>query len=619
MFVPSVEAARITIELLNRYKHQETLRNALDLHGESLTPEYFLEKHFAENFYSREDEDMATEFFFRISKHRKFLEIIVNNFIKSKTSWATINPSETYMYIVFIYLLVVELNEFTRSKIEEILIAINDRKAMALVTFFRREDILTKLYKWGCEIWDVDYVTNLLQNAIETPMFKEVYDTVMDHLQKIKKSKTKALTVPVGPKCLSRPKKFTSVQSDEVTEQKSESVTRIPVSIKANKAPCTTYSKPPEIEKLEVEREKHREKAKSLLEEAQKKAFRCATLQKSEKFQQLTAKMEEESLAPTKRKIAHKKMPKPKNIPPPKKTAAVILREGARLLKLENEEIKRYEDVASGGFNVELLAEWEEEMREENFRKHIEDIERKHLEGLLTHEEVILAKQKSLKRKKEQTDEFKKEKEAWLKELEKWKQEEQIRLQEAFEKEKALEKGVKEAVEHVKEEKHKIALETMQESKALSKRRMKEKEEDLQRKVQMIKEIKALQQLGGIKRNLPNLSETANLGLLCEMSITELKERLFILRIEVQEELNKRKAEIKMKRECRKEIIDGYRDLIESHRQIAKQQRKSSEQGVSLEKAEKVKMEVTRSSSCLDELRRKLYEKRMERYKHEIS
>lgn len=48
MFVPSVEAARITIELLNRYKHQETLRNALDLHGESLTPEYFLEKHFAE-------------------------------------------------------------------------------------------------------------------------------------------------------------------------------------------------------------------------------------------------------------------------------------------------------------------------------------------------------------------------------------------------------------------------------------------------------------------------------------------------------------------------------------------------------------------------------------------
>lgn len=66
----------------------------------------------------------------------------------------------------------VELNEFTRSKIEEILIAINDRKAMALVTFFRREDILTKLYKWGCEIWDVDYVTNLLQNAIETPMFK---------------------------------------------------------------------------------------------------------------------------------------------------------------------------------------------------------------------------------------------------------------------------------------------------------------------------------------------------------------------------------------------------------------------------------------------------------------
>lgn len=84
----------------------------------------------------------------------------------------------------------------------------------------------------------------------------------------------------------------------------------------------------------------------------------------------------------------------------------------------------------------------------------------------------------------------------------------------------------------------------------------------------MIKEIKALQALGALKKKQPNFFETANLGFLCEMSIAELKQRLFLLRMEVHEELQRRKAEVQAKRECRKEIVDSYKDLIESHRQI---------------------------------------------------
>lgn len=115
----------------------------------------------------------------------------------------------------------------------------------------------------------------------------------------------------------------------------------------------------------------------------------------------------------------------------------------------------RYEDLANGGFNTHLFAEWEEEIREEKVRKRIEDIERKHLEGLLSYEEALLAKQKYEKKKKEQAEEFKKEKETWVKQLDEWKREEQLRLQEAYEKEKGSEKAAREAMEHVKEEKHK--------------------------------------------------------------------------------------------------------------------------------------------------------------------
>lgn len=95
-------------------------------------------------------------------------------------------------------------------------------------------------------------------------------------------------------------------------------------------------------------------------------------------------------------------------------------------------------------------------MREEKYREYIEDLQKKHLQGLLSYEEALIAKQKCLKQKKEKTEEFKKEKEAWNKQLEEWKLQEQMRLQEAVEKEKFSEKGAKEAVEQVKEEKCKI-------------------------------------------------------------------------------------------------------------------------------------------------------------------
>ena len=63
------------------------------------------------------------------------------------------------------------------------------------------------------------------------------------------------------------------------------------------------------------------------------------------------------------------------------------------------------------------------------------------------------------KKKKERAEIVKREKDVWMKEIDEWKQEELIRLKYVVEKEKEAEKGVKDAVEHVKEEKHKLGRE----------------------------------------------------------------------------------------------------------------------------------------------------------------
>lgn len=94
-------------------------------------------------------------------------------------------------------------------------------------------------------------------------------------------------------------------------------------------------------------------------------------------------------------------------------------------------------------------------MREEKIRQDLEEIERKHLQGLISYEDALLAKQKYLRKTKEKADEFRKEKEIWQSQLEAWRDEEQKRIKECVAKEKESEKGVKEAVELVKEEKHK--------------------------------------------------------------------------------------------------------------------------------------------------------------------
>lgn len=95
-----------------------------------------------------------------------------------------------------------------------------------------------------------------------------------------------------------------------------------------------------------------------------------------------------------------------------------------------------------------------------------------------------------------------------------------------------------------------------------------QKEEELKRKIQLIKEIKALQAFGLIRRKEAVANAIASVGILCEMSTEELKERLLILKMEIQEEIERRREEIKQKKECRKAIVESYQDLIEQHQEI---------------------------------------------------
>merc|ERR1712137_424186 len=78
---------------------------------------------------------------------------------------------------------------------------------------------------------------------------------------------------------------------------------------------------------------------------------------------------------------------------PVKMTAAAILREGHLYQKREVEEIRRLEDLEAGAKDKSEFEKWQSEMKRKDMEAQLAEIEKRRLEGKLSHEEAILARQ----------------------------------------------------------------------------------------------------------------------------------------------------------------------------------------------------------------------------------
>lgn len=79
-----------------------------------------------------------------------------------------------------------------------------------------------------------------------------------------------------------------------------------------------------------------------------------------------------------------------------KKNIATTLRDASRLLKEQEEEVNRIQNILKGGCCSQQIEVALVEDRKNNERAAWEYIQRRHLEGLITFEEAILAKKKLL-------------------------------------------------------------------------------------------------------------------------------------------------------------------------------------------------------------------------------
>lgn len=167
--------------------------------------------------------------------------------------------------------------------------------------------------------------------------------------------------------------------------------------------------------------------------------------------------------------------------------------------------------------------------------------------------------------------------------------------------------NTKEARRKLQLYKQKLVQEVNKESQAIMKRALEEAEEEMREKVALIAKIRAIESVPVIRFKYVDLTETSGAGLLNEMSIAELGERLSLLKTAEKQELEKKRDDILKSKVEKDEMLMKTLAKISKCRETEGNQSMLRQQ----EKRKLVKAEI--SDPKVDELRQKLEQRRAER------
>ncbi|XP_043201778.1 cilia- and flagella-associated protein 99-like [Amphibalanus amphitrite] len=266
--------------------------------------------------------------------------------------------------------------------------------------------------------------------------------------------------------------------------------------------------------------------------------------------------------------------------PPPKKpakrTAAQIFRELARCRVEQEEELKRLSALEFVPVTEEVVNKKAVELEE----KEAHDRAERRMLALLTLENSIASKEKALEHKKKLGDKALQEKRNLRTVLAELRAQEQTLAEHVRRTVVALRERAREAVSAVTQQKVTDARQFGEETLSLVREAQQQREEERQQRAQLIQEIRQLETTPLPRFKELDLTETAGHGLLDEMSIVELRERLALLNMRRTAELReknqmilKKKKEQEQQMELAEEILARFHETQALERQ---QQRERS-------------------------------------------
>uniref|UniRef100_A0A670YUA4 Cilia and flagella associated protein 99 n=1 Tax=Pseudonaja textilis TaxID=8673 RepID=A0A670YUA4_PSETE len=225
---------------------------------------------------------------------------------------------------------------------------------------------------------------------------------------------------------------------------------------------------------------------------------------------------------------------------PVRLNAAAILREGVLYQRKVEQEI---EHLLQGAQDPSKFLEWQQQMRGKDLDQQLTEAECRKLQGKLSYEEAILARQYCIQEKKKNAEQKREEV------LKMHLQYAERCLQERKEKEKKVQqvaeghKNVKQAQMKLQKCKQQTVQEISKKSQDLLLQALKDEEEKFKKRYELIQQIRAIEYVPFLKNRFIDLTKTANHGVLGEMSIVELQERLALLK-EAQQKAEEEKRDL---------------------------------------------------------------------------
>ncbi|KFO93043.1 hypothetical protein N320_12600, partial [Buceros rhinoceros silvestris] len=388
--------------------------------------------------------------------------------------------------------------------------------------------------------------------------------------------------------------------------------------------PPSTYKPPKERKQLEEIKIKNRQKAEDLLLKANANQFRCATV-KSEKKEVcykilycLKIPQEVVSFLPQNLEVVWKLVLRQyfeelqiDNIPI-KLNAAAILREGALYQRKMEQELKRIEKLLQGARDPSEFFEWQKQMRGKDLEEQLAEIECRRLQGKLSHEEAVLAHQNVVQENKKKADLIREEKAELMHQYAEKRLQEQKEMRELVEQIVEGHKNAKQAKIKLQKYKQQIVQEVCEENRELLRQALEEEEVKLRKRYELIQQIRTIESLPIIRHKIVDLTETGGHGLICEMSIMELRERLALLREAQKAAEEEKRDQIIHEKQAKEQLLLDKLDQISLFR---------AELGraAALKQEEKKRKSQSGERPMKDErildLQKKIVEKRVERKK----
>eukprot|EP00042_Codosiga_hollandica_P040343 m.346574 g.346574 ORF g.346574 m.346574 type:complete len:625 (-) comp55836_c1_seq1:134-2008(-) len=504
------------------------------------------------------DEDDAvfiSEVFEGCLKYKTLLQILLKGFFVREG--ATALKADQPIYHVLSYLALFRLDELGVDSFHTIVVEMNSHSKMLKILKFLSN---TEHFEtWIRDEWRTVYDRLHVETVILKPYLGSGIRSVASVCAAVESLLNDVPQQHVSTTRTTQPQPF------RLTQPKPRSIPipeALPAVAPTRDVPPTTYASPIEQEALARKRSVNREHVAKALEESTLTQFACANTELSEKTLQRREMIQREQEEKSKY-IPAKHRPAP--VVPAvttKLNAAAIMREEAFFRKQMEEEARRMAALEAGDFDSNAFMKWQEEERAREQQSEYDEIERKHLSGLLSREEAVLAKQASLRNRANIAANVKLITANMMQKYAAVKAERDAANRRLVEQTTLGYQNVKDAKEKMIEEKTKQKEAVDGETRALMAAAEEQARIERERRDEIIRQIRALELVPVSRSKTLDLTETSNIGLLTEMSYHELQERLAYLKTKQAEEEEKRRQEILQTKQAKEEILQDKLSTI---------------------------------------------------------